>query len=442
MDGAPSFDYESDACRSPEVGSCTFQGAVANLAVTAVGAGMLSLPKAYSTVGFALGLSLTLLVSVLTYFSSAVIIKYCAREQLSYGGLVQKEFGCVGSGFLQASIIVHVFGVMVVYLIIISDMLVGSAPTWTGLLPYLLGLTEVPWWLCRWSVSGALVAAVVTPMLATRDLSTVSKYSRFSVGMLLLLAATLVCLAGVAVGEGRAADVHVLPQPSSMKGGGVLGVLSTVLTVLAVSALAFTCQFNLVPVHNSLADNRTAAMLCATRYAIALCAALYASMAIAGYTLFGSATDGDVLKNLSVRFVTHLVGRHAAEALILFIVAATTGNLLVNFVLKVWAVRDAVCELTMGITARDLEAHGYYLLTAGLVVAAYGVSVVVPSVWFLVALVGSTACVTFSYVFPGLLLVRKSRGVAGRALGGGAVALAAVIAIVGIYNALTGDAEV
>lgn len=54
-----------------------------------------------------------------------------------------------------------------------------------------------------------------------------------------------------------------------------------------------------------------------------------------GYVLFGDATEGDVLKNLTINFVKRLVGRHVAVVLINGIVLCNTFNLLVNFVLKV-----------------------------------------------------------------------------------------------------------
>jgi amino acid permease len=332
------------------------------------------MPKAYASVGLLAGVGLTAVICVLTFISGSVIISLCADgRRPSYGALVRAEFGPTAGRWLQTSILVHVFGVMVVYLVskilcttgalprfqalaapcfacplgvarerdrartvlaqvIIADMLVGSAPDWHGLLPYLLSRHDGPWFLRRWAVTGGLVLTVVCPMLAARDLSVVSRFSRFSVALMLALAATLFGLAGVAVAGGQAGDVHVLPPPLA---GGPLAHLSAALTVLAVLALAFTNQMNLVPIHNSLADGSTRNMLSVTRHAIALCALLYGALAVAGYTLFGSATEGDVLKNLTVRHVSTLVGRRPAEALVSFIVAANTANLLVNFVLKV-----------------------------------------------------------------------------------------------------------
>ena len=57
-------------------------------------------------------------------------------------------------------------------------------------------------------------------------------------------------------------------------------------------------------------------------------------------------------------------------------------------------------------------------------------------------LIGSTACVTFSYVIPGLILARLGRGPLARHVGGALVALAAVMAATAVANALSGNAGV
>lgn len=65
----------------------------------------------------------------------------------------------------------------------------------------------------------------------------------------------------------------------------------------------------------------------------------------AGYALFGSETDGDVLKNLTAVAVQRYVPPAAAAAIVYGIAAAFTFNLLVNFVLKVRAVVWSACCL-------------------------------------------------------------------------------------------------
>lgn len=161
--------------------------------------------------------------------------------------------------------------------------------------------------------------------------------------------------------------------------------------------------------------------------------------AASGFILFGEGTDGDVLKSLTLVYLKTLVAAPLAKALICIIVLSTTFNLLVNFVLKVWAARDSCCALVSNKQAEELTSVPFYALTLALVLAAYGISIVLPNVFFFVSLIGSTACMAFSYVAPGLLLARDSKSRAGRASGVGAILLAASISTVAIYNTLSGQ---
>lgn len=54
-------------------------------------------------------------------------------------------------------------------------------------------------------------------------------------------------------------------------------------------------------------------------------------------------------------------------------------TLQVNFVLKVWAVREAVSELCFESCSLNLSKRSYYMLTYALTAAAYLVSVFIPS---------------------------------------------------------------
>lgn len=113
----------------------------------------------------------------------------------------------------------------------------------------------------------------------------------------------------------------------------------------------------------------------------------------------------------------------------------------VNFVLKVWAVRESVSEMFYGLPALELSLPRFYLLTYGLSLAAYLTSVFIPSVWVMLSLVGSTACVTFSYIFPGLIMARNGKTRLGRVGGGSTVIMAVVMATVAITNTLSGHAD-
>lgn len=180
---------------------------------------------------------------------------------------------------------------MVGYNVIIADMLVGSAPHYSGMLPTLLARHDGPWWLSRPFVLAALMVLVVAPTLVSgsqngypapgwlghqrqamrciarrperakscltairpspthrrapqvlRSLRAVARFSSFSVCMLFVLASAIAGLALTAVAQGKVAPgVQWLPSAHSL-GGSPLSGISSILTVVSVSALAFTCQ--------------------------------------------------------------------------------------------------------------------------------------------------------------------------------------------------------
>ena len=115
-----------------------------------------------------------------------------------------------------------------------ADVLVGSAPGFTGLLPTLLGRHDNPWFLSREGVLAVLLAVVVLPMLLARDLKVVAKFSMFSTAMVAILAVTLFTLAATAVWEGKVASgVRLLPEAAAMGDGTPLGILTSILTVVS-----------------------------------------------------------------------------------------------------------------------------------------------------------------------------------------------------------------
>jgi amino acid permease len=413
-------------------------GAVANLVATAVGAGLLALPKTLVAVGALPGLAVVLAAGGATYLSAAVVLRAAAAGgHRTYAELIEAEYGCAGAAALQAGVLVHVVGVMVVYLVVIADALCGAAPAYAGLLPTLLGAAGAPppWWLSHGAVTGALVAAAALPMLAARSLVAVARFSRVAVILVLLLAAALVALAGDALARGAAAPSRAaLPPP----GAGFSALAAALLEALAVCALAYCIHMNVVPVHLSLQAASAAPALRATRDATAICAFLYAAVAAAGYTIFGDKVSGDVLADLSITRVSALAGPRLAAPLVAFFAAAMTAALLVNFVLKAWAAREGAAEAALGRRgAAALAGPAWFLSGALLALFAWAAALVLPDVYALSSLIGATACAVFTYAFPGLLAIRGG-GAAGGAAGAAALALAATMAASGVRSALGG----
>jgi amino acid permease len=180
LDGAQIPSQEDEICinelKSPHDGHSTTVQAVSNLVLTSIGAGMLSLPKAYATIGLVPGVLISLFAGLCTFVCCKTIVVNCAvHAKDSYGGVVGHLFGRFGYAALQGSIIVHVFGVMVVYMVILGDILVGDGSS--GIIPYVMGYRGVS----RSLVVGILIVAIIMPMLIPRRLDRDGSLSRASV---------------------------------------------------------------------------------------------------------------------------------------------------------------------------------------------------------------------------------------------------------------------
>lgn len=93
-----------------------------------------------------------------------------------------------------------------------------------------------PWWLSRAAVIALLMVTVVVPTLVPRSLRVVAKFSSFSVCMLFLLASAISGLALAALARGAIAPgVSWLPSYAAI-GGSPLGALTSVLTVVSGAA--------------------------------------------------------------------------------------------------------------------------------------------------------------------------------------------------------------
>ena len=95
--------------------------AIFSLSTTIVGAGIMGLPSTMTIIGLIPGCILILFLGFLTNTSIEFLLRYSYKSKaVSYGGVMADSFGRLGRIFLQISVIVNNFGLLVVYLIIIG----------------------------------------------------------------------------------------------------------------------------------------------------------------------------------------------------------------------------------------------------------------------------------------------------------------------------------
>ncbi|KAK1667610.1 hypothetical protein QYE76_055769 [Lolium multiflorum] len=111
-------------------GGASVSGAVFNLSTSIIGAGIMSIPAAMRVLGVAPALVLIAAVAVLSNVSVEFMLRYTGWAPSgppSYAGIMGDAFGRAGAAALNVFVAFTTAGTLVVYLIIIRDVMSGSA---------------------------------------------------------------------------------------------------------------------------------------------------------------------------------------------------------------------------------------------------------------------------------------------------------------------------
>lgn len=94
--------------------------------------------------------------------------------------------------------------------------------------------------------------------------------------------------------------------------------------------------------------------------------------------------------------------------------------------------RECASELLFDCESLKLPLGKFYGITYAVLAIVYCLAIVLPSVFVVMLFVGSTACVTFSYIFPGLLMTVEGGR---RVQGWGFVCVGVVFMVLGLQRA-------
>jgi amino acid permease len=137
---------------------------------------MMAIPRAFMLLGLLPGGAIMMLIGCLTFFTLSALITTSAAlggssSTCSYGGLVRATLGWRAERVLQLAVLVNCWVMNVVFVVVLGDILVGSAPDYGGLLPEWSGASpEACVWLRRDVVLGAVSMAVLLPLAAMRSM--------------------------------------------------------------------------------------------------------------------------------------------------------------------------------------------------------------------------------------------------------------------------------
>ncbi|CAI5519580.1 unnamed protein product [Closterium sp. Naga37s-1] len=287
--------------RAREDGSTSLKSSIFNLSNTMIGAGMMALPAAMNVLGVVTGSVALIFVALLTYGSVMAMVRCTVaaaassspsenpspngvgnrsfsmrdEEKLSYNHTVATALGSAGRLVLQVSIVVNNLGLMIVFLDIIGDVLVGSA-TGPGVLP--LDQLHLSPDVARKSIL-AIVILLILPLCLQDRLGSMKVASKISVALAIAFVLLVLILSGGKIAAGAA----TMP-PLFATSGNALAVFS----VINVVTNAFICHFNVTPIYRELRDRSLPRMRTVVRCSVIITTLVYLAVGIFGLVLFGS----------------------------------------------------------------------------------------------------------------------------------------------------------
>uniref|UniRef100_A0A0E0JQH2 Amino acid transporter transmembrane domain-containing protein n=1 Tax=Oryza punctata TaxID=4537 RepID=A0A0E0JQH2_ORYPU len=145
-------------------------GAVFNVSTSIIGAGIMSIPAVMRVLGVLPALVLIAAVAALSNASVEFMLRYTGWDSgpPSYAGIMGDAFGRAGAKALNVCIAFTTTGTLVVYLIIIGDVLSGSAGAGDEHAGVLRELFGAQWWTARELVILVTAVVVLLPLVLRR----------------------------------------------------------------------------------------------------------------------------------------------------------------------------------------------------------------------------------------------------------------------------------
>ncbi|KAL6334761.1 hypothetical protein AAG906_021420 [Vitis piasezkii] len=386
-------------------------GAVFNLTTSIIGAGIMALPATMKVLGVVLGFVLIVLMGILSEISVELLLRFSVLNKASsYGEVVQCALGRSARIVSEICIIVNNAGVLVVYLIIIGDVLSGSAHH-VGVFDQWLGNGA-------WDQRKLVVFVILVIFLHPLFLEKIDSLS--------LTSAASVALAVVFV---FVAFSRMTPDFGSK------AAILDLLVVIPIMTNAYVCHFNVQPIYNELEGPSPQKMNRVGRITTVLCIVVYALTAISGYLLFGKDTESDVLtnfdKNLGIRF---------SSALNYIVRVGYVLHLVLVFPVVHFSLRQTVDALMFEASAPLSESRKRSLaLTVVLLMLIYFGSTMIPNIWTAFKFTGATTAVSLGFIFPALIALKLGGKGVGLSLGEKFLSwlmliLATIVSVVGVIG--------
>ncbi|KAL2558399.1 Transmembrane amino acid transporter family protein [Forsythia ovata] len=373
-------------------------GAVFNVATSIIGAGIMSIPATLKVLGVFPAFVLIAVIAFLVDISVEFMLRFTySGESRTYAGLMRESFGKAGSVAVQIAVMITNLGCLIIYLIIIGDVLSGKGVDHLGVLQEWFG---IHWWNLRPVAILFIVVFVMLPLVLFRRVESLWLSSAVSVFLAVVFVGICSVMAITALVKGETITPRLVPQ---LDNGTSFFNLFTAVPVIVT---AFTFHFNVHAIGVEM--GKPADMLYAVKIALVLCAAIYFSIGIFGYLLFGDSTMDDILVNFDQS------SGSAINLLLNDVVRLSYAfHLMLVFPLLNFSLRTNIDEFLFSTKKPVLAANNkrFLVLTFALLALAYVAAIAIPSIWYFFQFMGSTSAVCLAFIFPGAIALRDIHGI-------------------------------
>ncbi|XP_065872946.1 amino acid transporter AVT6C-like [Euphorbia lathyris] len=370
-------------------------GAVFNVSTSIIGAGIMSIPATLKVLGVIPAFVLIVVIAWLADISVEFLMRFThSGNSTTYAGVMKEAFGPVGSIAVQLCVMFTNLGCLIVYLIIIGDVLSGNVEEGSVHIGVLQEWFGIQWWNSRAFALFFILIFVLLPLVFFRRVESLGLSSGISVLLAVIFVGISSVLAILALLQGKTNNPRMFPDLNNQVS------FFDLFTAVPVIVTAFTFHFNVHPIGFEL--GRPSDMMTAVRISVVICGAIYFSIGIFGYLLFGESIMPDILVNFDRSSGT------TSGALMNDIVRLSYAfHLMLVFPLLNFSLRANIDEFLFPkktVLAKDNVR--FVCLTLVLLIFTYVAAIAIPNIWYFFQFVGSTSAVCLAFIFPAAIVLR------------------------------------
>ncbi|KAB5574940.1 hypothetical protein PHYPO_G00214860 [Pangasianodon hypophthalmus] len=370
---------------SPRLGFC---GAVFIMLKSALGAGLLSFPWAFSRAGGVHTAVTVEMFSLVFLVSGLVILGYSSSisGQSTYQAVVGHLCGPAIGKLCELCFVLNVFMICVAFLVILADQLKKLSISIYELITDSAGNAMPYHWYTDQRFTLFLVCLfVILPLSIPKEIW-IQKYT----SALGTVAATYLTVAIVVRYYTRTVpEVHLSPSYNTG-----MGFWASIFNVIPTICFGFQCHECCVAVYSSLGNKKLSNWVIISLLSMFICLVIYTLTGIYGYLTFGRNVAADVLMSYSGDDVLMIIARllFGVSIITIYPIALLLGRLVIQDPL---------------LRHRETESYETCIrvaLTAVWIIITLLIALFVPDISKVISIIGGISAF-FIFVFPGLCLI-------------------------------------